>query len=347
MPELASGSSLMLAPLAATLPTYGIDPGAFFAREDITLDVLTDSSIRIENGRILALWEQAPEVSGDENFGLKAALTYRLGMFHALDFLISSAPTLRDAIHRGTAHLRLLHDLAHLELYEAGANATLVQQPRRRTPVPRAQSDFFSACMVVVARRIGGADASPDFVSFRHAAPADDAPAREFFKCRIDYLAKDTAVGFPAVILNVPNRRADQALATVIQQHAALLLAQLPAEDPLIAQVRAELARAPDLNPTPEVIAQSLGLSPRSLRRHLNSLGTNFKHLLDETRQSLAVRMMRDPRLQLQQISDALGFSTASAFSRAFKRWTGQSPASFRRSGVGALSGLAPEPSQG
>ena len=83
--------------------------------------------------------------------------------------------------------------------------------------------------------------------------------------------------------------------------------------------------------PSQEKIADALHMSTRSLHRKLTAAGTNFKALLDNTRRELAMQYIRQSNLSIADITYNLGFYDASSFSRAFKRWTGKSPAKYRR----------------
>jgi AraC-like DNA-binding protein len=82
--------------------------------------------------------------------------------------------------------------------------------------------------------------------------------------------------------------------------------------------------------PDMEVVARELGLSVRSLRRHLDEEGTSFRELTQEALYETACTMLRNPNITLQNISHTLGFSDASAFHRAFRRWSELTPAEYR-----------------
>jgi AraC-like DNA-binding protein len=84
---------------------------------------------------------------------------------------------------------------------------------------------------------------------------------------------------------------------------------------------------------TDEKVATQLNMSGRSLQRRLQEGGTTFRRLIEEVRRGLAATYVRDPAVELVEIAFLLGFSDQSAFSRAFKRWTGHTPSEFRLSG--------------
>ena len=102
--------------------------------------------------------------------------------------------------------------------------------------------------------------------------------------------------------------------------------------DDFIGRVQQELSRAlPGGDATLEAVARRLGLSPASLYRRLRERGAEFTHLLRQLRYDLAVSHVREQHLPLTEVALLLGYSELSAFSRAFRRWTGVSPARYRR----------------
>ena len=128
-------------------------------------------------------------------------------------------------------------------------------------------------------------------------------------------------------------RSADAALISILEQQANNLLAALPAQDqPFTQAVRKHIVgQLREGEPTAENTAQALFITSRTLHRKLASENTSFRELLQETRQQLAQDYLRDRRLQLSEIAQLLGYSEQSALSRAFKAWTGQTPAQFRK----------------
>ena len=98
------------------------------------------------------------------------------------------------------------------------------------------------------------------------------------------------------------------------------------------AEVRAVLAswNAVD-KPSAPAVAASLGVHPRTLNRLLGRTGTRFNRMLGDTRYETAQRMLRDPATPVISIAWSLGYADASAFSRAFRRWSGMTPSEWRR----------------
>ena len=117
-----------------------------------------------------------------------------------------------------------------------------------------------------------------------------------------------------------------------MEQHAQLLMASRPMPDDLIGQVRQQIVRGLDSGKiTREDVAKRLHMSVRTLQRRLDDNGIVFSDLVDEIRKEMAKSYLQAGELTLTEIGFLLGFAEQSSFTRAFKRWTGQTPLEFRR----------------
>ncbi len=102
---------------------------------------------------------------------------------------------------------------------------------------------------------------------------------------------------------------------------------ELRGEHELVGRVRAELTRSPP--PDLGAVADALGVSPRTLKRHLSAKGTTFARVRAEVLRERAILLLRTGRT-LDECAAALGYCDAASFSRAFKRWTGEAPGAHR-----------------
>jgi AraC-like DNA-binding protein len=113
----------------------------------------------------------------------------------------------------------------------------------------------------------------------------------------------------------------------VLIEHADLLLARLPQAPDLIERTRRAIGgRLRGGDPSLESVARELGMSERSLQRHLGELGYTYNALADEVREATARLYLEQPDIALAEIAYLLGFAEQSTFNRAFKRWTGCTP---------------------
>ncbi len=100
--------------------------------------------------------------------------------------------------------------------------------------------------------------------------------------------------------------------------------------DNIVQEVRYRLLRIPGQFPNIEMVAQELGMSQRTLRRNLQQQGVSFSDIYDDVRKGLAIEYLQSSNLTAENIAQLLGFAEQSNFRRAFKRWTGKPPSSYR-----------------
>jgi AraC-like DNA-binding protein len=197
---------------------------------------------------------------------------------------------------------------------------------------PPAALDFGFASLMNIARKATAQSIMPTRVSFQHPAPKRTASYREWFGEHVTFDAPHDEISFTRADLERPLVSADPTLRDVLEAHARVLLERLPDEQAKTAQ-RVRHAIADQLRagaPSLESVADSLGLPSRTLQRRLRDEGTRFDALLDEVRQELAKRYLRDDRISIQEAAFLLGFADVASFHRAFVRWTGKTPAKFR-----------------
>ena len=175
----------------------------------------------------------------------------------------------------------------------------------------------------------------PLVVRLAYPRPADTrAHEQAFGTAALEFDAPVTQIAFGASTLAQPILHANPGLFPLFEQHAAALLAQLPASQPLtlVERVRSEIVRQLKGEvPTLATVADRLHLGVRTLQLKLKEANHTYQQLLDAVRRDLAQRHLREPHLSTTDIAFLLGYSEPSVFVRSFKKWTGQTPGAFRR----------------
>jgi AraC-like DNA-binding protein len=291
-----------------------------------------DFDQRIPVSDVHKMLEALVERTGDPELGLKAAQASTPGDGGSLDYAISSAATVRDAIYAAARYIRLVNDTLELRLETLGSSARIVLE--NRVPMPRAALDFQVGSLFRAFAHVWSlGERDLVRVSFANAAPdAKGEYARTFGASPVDFGASFTGFSFEAARLSRRLASSDSALHDVILGHAEAMLSELPPARQLTERVRnaivAELAGG---NPSVTHIAPRLHMSPRTLERKLEREGTTFSALLDDLRKRLALRYVSNNELELAEIAFLLGFARTTGFHRAFKRWTGETPLNYRR----------------
>jgi len=195
------------------------------------------------------------------------------------------------------------------------------------------------ASLVQLARDMTGRYWPVKSVSFVNPAPVQTQPYEDFFGGQVVFGAPVTRLLFEQTYLALPLRKSDPALLALMDQQAEQLLQQVAAVPAMVDAWRKTLVPLIREGQTSlAALAAAHHTSPRSLQRRLAEQGTSFQQLLDNTRQHLAERHLMDAKLDLAEIALLLGYSEQSAFTRAFRTWTGLAPAQWRRHQLKALA---------
>lgn len=294
----------------------------------------------------ITYWQQTlndcAQALDDASLGQRLGASFTVSRLGPLGYVLQSCPTLGDAVARLQQYERLVNDINHLHLEQGHDEVHLVWGAERGRPGALVD-ECAIATLVAVTREITGLrEAAPTRIDFINPPSPDQADHAAWFGCPLRYQQPLTRVVIPSAWLTIPLKNADAMLAQLLSAQVDALLAQLPDSDALIEQVRRHIAQA-GARPAGQAasVAQALAVSERTLHRRLLALGTSYRQLREETLSHLACGYLRDQRLTLTEISELLGFSEQSAFSRAFRQWLGVSPLAWRRTG-GASADQSP-----
>jgi AraC-like DNA-binding protein len=183
-----------------------------------------------------------------------------------------------------------------------------------------------------VIRGFVGDDVLPRRVLFTHPKPAYHAEYTRLFRGAECFTQELTGLELERTWLDRTAATRPSELHGYLVTRAELLLAKVDRDSSATERVTRWLDSQTELTrPTLSLVARELGASTRSLRRRLRHESTHFGALVDDARAAHAKRMLQDPSYAIQDAAYALGFRAPSAFSRAFKRWTGMSPKAYRK----------------
>jgi AraC-like DNA-binding protein len=320
-------------PVLGYLASRGYDAGALWRAAGTGAIDTDDPEARIPHDAAVALWQTAEHLSADVNIGLHAAEWIRPGMMGALEYAVQTCATLGEGLERLARYHRVLHDAAEVRFELRGDGAVLSHRLPLPGGAPRQISEYIVAGWLIALRRICASDWAPLEVRFPHAEPADVSEHRRLFAAPLLFGHERSELQIPRAVINRPLPAADPTLQQIVEAQVGTLIERLPSADAYTDSVRHLLAKTLSAgNARLEEIAAQLHLSPRTLHRRLEEEGTSFRRIVRTVRRELAERHLRDRRMMIAEIAFLLGYSEASAFHRAFKRWTGYSPKAFRDS---------------
>jgi AraC-like DNA-binding protein len=308
---------------------------------DVGLDAASlDEEARVPGEINAAVWREAVRRTGDARFGLALAAAQDAGAAYGLvGYLGMTSRTAGEAVERSVRYHRILKDGTDTRLSSTGGAVTIEESfDPPDDPAFVAMAECAAATHVLLLRRWTGAEVRPLEVRFGHGRPASLAPYEGVFDCPVRFDQPRTAVVFRRETMDLGLHTTQPELASFLEGLARRRAEKLPKDD-IVSLVR-EVVRAglPEGDPGLPRVARTLGVSPRTLQRRLLDHGFDYLRLVDEIRHGEALSLINAPEVPLAEIGYRLGYSDAKAFRRAFRRWTGVSPAEMRRGKDGAAA---------
>jgi AraC-like DNA-binding protein len=336
-----SVSTIMVRVLVDAVERDGVRREELLAGSRIDPARLAEVDGRFEYAEFALLQARAMDLTGDEALGLHMAERTHDSAFDLIAHLVAHAPTLREAFGLCAQFHRLVMDDGHLVLRETGTSATLnIQFVRTVECADRMHAEFSVLGFLRLARVLAGPIAVPRIVAFEHGRPESRGYQREYarlFGEVVRFDQKATGLTFDRAVLDHVQLHQHPELYTLLRAHAERALERVVIGlGPADTIRRYLLAQSPARIPDIATAARDLGWSTRSLRRRLAADATSYRSLVRATLETHAGHMLRDPRSTIQQTAQALGFSTVGAFHRAFKQWTGMTPAQYRERRIDA-----------
>jgi AraC-like DNA-binding protein len=321
--------------IRSALEARGIAAAPLFERSGLDVMALADPQARYPVEGTTRLWAEAVAVTGDPAFGLSVARYVMPTNFHALGYAAVASRTLAEAFDRVVRYFRLVTDVAELSLKREREVYRFCMRLRPEgPPLADASLDASAAVFTRMARGLAGRAANPREVHLQRPAPADAEPYQRLFRCPLHFGARHNTLVYDRALFEIP---LDGANADVVSLNEGLIerdLARL-AESSITDRVRAVVGqRLPSGDPGEDAVARTLHMSRRTLQRRLAEEGTGYRAVVDTLRRQRAEALVSDPRQSFGEIAFLLGFSEVSAFSRAFRRWTGVSPSVYRGRGA-------------
>ncbi|MEY4516649.1 MAG: hypothetical protein RL180_995 [Pseudomonadota bacterium] len=249
-----------------------------------------------------------------------------------MGYLGLSCNTLWEMLLRFTRYHRLVYDAndMHIEFQQDHLN---IYWSLDTFNPPMLIEDLLLAMLVQLIRVMTGQEnLNLQNVYLMHSENTDPFAYEAFYGCPVHMGCERTCIQLPISLLSVEFQHADANQISRLEKQAEALLCALPSVDAFDHEMRQALITCMhNGEPNLEQIANLLNLSVRSLQRRLAEQQQTFQHVLAKTRQHLAHQYLQDPALSLNDISFLLGYSEQSAFQRAFKHWTGQTPQQVRQ----------------
>ena len=304
---------------AALLAEAGIDPA-----------LLEAPGARVPASAFARLWLILIESLNDEFFNLDSH-GMPLGSFALICRGLIQEPNLEKALRQCLNNFALFLRDIRGQLTVKGARAVISLRTGIEDPLTRVYAEeTFLALVISLACWLVGRRILIDRTALADTRPAqDDDPL--LWGANVQLGSGRTEIEFAAEYLRLPVVQDLAALKTFLRSAPQWLVIRYRNQNGQVAQVYRYLrARQYDQWPTLLAMAERQGLSPSSFRRQLEREGRSYQQIKDEVRRAMAFECLRQAHLSIAEVAEHTGFQEPSAFHRAFKKWTGESPGSYR-----------------
>ena len=345
MPSASGGIARLV---AARMRELGIQLAPLLSRAGLTIEQIDNRSTRLKVRSQIKFLELAAVASQDDFLGFHLARSFDLREIGLFYYVLASSEILADALQKAERYSRIVNEgisLRFNERHETAITFSYVDVERRSD---RHQIEFWVTSLIRLCRQLTNRRLVPSRLRVMHNRAKTPAEFRSFLGCEIEFGSNVDEVVFPETVKLMPIGSADPHLNELLIKYCDEALAH---RDQNRTTLRSSVENAialllPHGKAGASEISRRLGMSHRTLARRLASEGLTFSGILDELKVDLAKGYLTQGDLPISQIAWLLGYREVSAFTHAFKRWTGMTPRQSRAQGNAASSSEPAERSE-
>lgn len=324
-----------LVPLTANLQASGVPVARALAGSGIAAAALADPYARISRRQVIAVFGNFLRLADGGASALQIGATFHLTDYGFFGYALLSSATVRDAAHFALDYQELATPIVDLELREQGESAVwdirALPEIAGDAALNRFVLEYQCGIIVALHKSVSGGAFRLASASFAFAAPANAAHYHHVLNCPIEFDAVRTELRFERAWLEQRPSGANAITFRLVEDACQEMLQQIGQERGTVGAIYRHLLGQSGRFATLDEMAGQLGLHPRTLRRKLTGEGATYQKIVDEVRFKLAAAYLLRTTMSHESISERLGFSDASSFRRAFKRWARLAPNEFRQ----------------
>jgi len=317
--------------LPKVMHEFGVDLGEVLEAAGVREDVFDDRDNLIPYAAYGRLLSECERRSNCEHIVLLVTRHTQLADLGLAGQVALCAETTGEGLQRFVEHFSMHSSASTVSLITSGNFARLVYAIDALGMTSTRQLQL--GAMIVahnVLRDLFGRKWMPTMVTVASRAPTDPRPVRKFFRVPVRFDSDESALIFEKhwleQRLSAVDPLARQQVEAAIRVQRATILSDLPATIRRILRKQLIIGDC-----SMDRVAAMLGIHRRTLDRHLQEHGVQYGELLESVKVDVARQLLRDTKLQVQQVAEALHFSSAANFATAFRRWAGMTPSEFRR----------------
>jgi len=320
----------------ARLKSVGVLVAPLLKRVGLTPELIADPEERLSVRNQVALLDEAAIALKDDCLGFTLARDFDPREIGLLYYVMASSQTLGEALKRLARYSKVTNE-ALVFGYREG-NRLIISLSYSGVPrhSDRHQIEFCMFGLLRICCLLTGQNLVPQHFSIAHHRSEGIAEMARFVGTKVEFGADRDEFALNLDARELPLVHSDSYLNDLLVKYCEAALADRRDDT---SQLRTKVENAiasvlPHGKVLVEDIARGLGMSERTLARKLSEEGLNFTEILQNLRRDLAVRYLKDRKLHVSKIAWLLGFREVSAFTHAYKRWTGKTPSQMRTAGT-------------
>lgn len=312
------------------LEKLGYDSAALLAELEIELSLFDDPENIISYAKRSQLIQHCVSKTNCHHFGHLLSLRTGLSSFGLVGLLMQQSPDVNTALRSLVLYMHL-HVRGGVVYTEEKDDLAFLGYSIIQSGVEAQEQIEDGAVTIIfnILRELCGTSWQPSNVLIAHRKPQNTRPFRQFFKAPLSFDAERSGILFSTSWLQQTVVGANPEQRRLIQEQVDQL--EVLYNDDFAEQVRRVLHPAIlTQQATADQVAALFSIHQRTMNRRLNACGTSFQELANQSRFEIAKQLLENSSMQLSNIAETLDYTSASAFGRAFRNWSGLSPALWR-----------------
>jgi AraC-like DNA-binding protein len=309
----------------------GIDDAVILENTQLGPAHLDGSATSINGRQFLQLIENVATQVTDTAFPVHYGVNMSVGTHGIMGYALLTSATARDAFNLALRYYKTVFSMMSIAEEPGDEQVHFVFDVEAETPAQEAYmiEGIFSG-LLSVSRFLLGFSSLPCIMRYRISKPPHAGIYQQLFGVQPEFGCERNEIIIDRELLNIPLPANDPQTRKMAEAQCEKMLEAMEQFCSFPERIKKILKTNPAALPTLPEVADQLNMHPRTLGRRLSEYNTCFKELLEEVKSELAVQYLSDPNLLIDDIAFSLNYNDATSFYRAFKRWTGNSPSSYR-----------------
>ena len=309
----------------------GVEQQDILSNTGIAPDVMSNPNVHVTFQQTFDFIRGLNKLTDRQGIGLYLGSRENIGTCGLMGYAMSCAPNVGRALEIATLYLKTSPTLADISMSVEGQELcfTVVPIVPAGDILPFVIEEMLSATLRLF-HLISGTNWTPAKVSLSYDDPGYKDVYKSTFNCPIEFGAANNTMTCPASVMGFPTLQGNPVAEAVAIKLCEQYLQEHGQVNDVVQNVRRELLSSPGKFPNEETVSNKLQIHPRVLRRQLRLQSTSFQKIFDSVREQLALEYLQHTGMPIEAIAELVGFSDASNFRRAFKRWTNNTPSEIR-----------------